>query len=57
MTTNNDRFRMTRYEREFEAASKVMDVDRFALELEYDEELGRTIKEAVRRKLDEKKAS
>lgn len=55
MNTNSN-FRMTRYEREFETASKVMDIELFALELEYNEELGKAIREAVRRKSDERQA-
>jgi len=57
MSGNNGRYRMTRYERDFEEASKFMDIEIFALELEYNEELGKAIREAVRRKLDERKAT
>ena len=48
MTTNNNRFRMTRYEREFADLSKHLDIEVFALELEHS--MGKGVREALDRR-------
>ena len=56
MIANNGKNRMTRYERDFAEFSKYIDIETFALELEYNDELGRAIREAVRKQSDRKQA-
>ena len=54
MSGNNGRYRMTRYERDLAEFNKYFDIEIFALELEYNEELGKAIREAVRKQSDQK---
>ena len=56
MSGNNGRSRMTPYEQDFAEFSKYFDIEIFALELEYNEELGRAIKDAVQKQSDQRKA-
>lgn len=56
MSSNNGRYRMTRYERDFAEFSKYFDIEIFTLELEYDEELGKAIREAVRKQSNQRQA-